>query len=305
MKVSLITTVKNEADNIEEFLQTILKQTRRPDEFVIRDAGSIDGTTSIIKKYTKKYKWISLVIAPNTNIAQGRNLAIKRAKSEIIAVTDAGCRVDKNWLKSITKPFADNNVDIVSGVYKPLWKSEFQYYEGLVTCPDPKKLTTPSRMSSRSLAFRKRCWEAVGGYPERYDIGEDTFFNLKLIEKGFKFAFARNAVVYWEMRKTWKSLFKQFYRYGAWDRKSRNILKLRFSFLMTLGFWSLITASLLYGTRLFVLVLIFFAIDLFRTAPKIFRENKKIKTFVYCSAILAVRRLAYIIGVSLGAATKY
>jgi cellulose synthase/poly-beta-1,6-N-acetylglucosamine synthase-like glycosyltransferase len=253
----------------------------------------------------KKYKWIKLLVAPNTNIAQGRNLAIKTAKNQIIAVTDAGCVLDRNWLKNITKPFNDKSVDVVAGVYKPLWKNEFQYYEGIVICPDPEKINTPSRMSSRSLAFRKKCWKAVGGYPEKYDIGEDTLFNLKLMEKGFKFAFAKNAVVYWEMRKTWKALFKQFYRYGIWDRISGNILKLKFNLLMVTGFWGLLILSILFDIRLIALLIFFFILDLFRTTPKIFQETEKIKAFFYGVSILLVKRIAYIIGVSFGRATRY
>ncbi|RLG16029.1 glycosyltransferase, partial [Nanoarchaeota archaeon] len=44
MKVSLICTVLNEEDTIEDLLKSIIKQTRRPDEFVIVDGGSKDKT---------------------------------------------------------------------------------------------------------------------------------------------------------------------------------------------------------------------------------------------------------------------
>lgn len=305
IKVSLITTVKNESDNIDEFLKSVVNQTKRPDEFIIRDAGSTDGTVDKIKKYMKKYKWIFIVVAPNTNIAQGRNLAIKKAKYEIIAVTDAGCRLDKNWLKKITEPFKDKNVDVVAGVYKPLWKNEFQYYEGIVVCPPPQKINTASRMSSRSIAFKKKSWESVGGYPENYDIGEDTFFNLKLQERGFHFAFAQSAVVYWEMRKTAKDLFKQFYRYGSWDRVSKNILQLKFNLLMVIGLWLFIVLSLLNDIRIFLILLVIFILDSLRFSIPEFSRKDKIKALFYIPIVLFIKRIAYIFGVSFGKTKRY
>lgn len=305
MKISLITTVKNEADNIEVFLDSVLKQSKHPNEFIIRDAGSTDGTIKIIKRYMKRFKWINLLVAPNTNIAQGRNLAINATKNKIIAVTDAGCKLEKNWLENITKPFENKNIDVVSGVYRPLYETEFQYYEGLVICQCPEKINTVSRMSSRSIAFRKKCWEDVGGYPEKYDIGEDTFFNIKLKDEKFNFVHIKDAVVYWEMRKTWKSMFKQFYRYGTWDRVSGNIFRLKRNLYAVITFFGLLALSVLFDMRFLILMSMLFVIDIFITASRIFKENNKIKSFLYGISILFVRRVAYFVGIGLGKASKY
>ena len=105
MKVSLITTVLNEEHTLEEFLNSVINQTKHPDEFVIVDGGSTDKTYGILKKYAKKYKWIKIFQVKGASIGKGRNYAIKKTKNEIIACTDAGCILDKNWLKEITKPF--------------------------------------------------------------------------------------------------------------------------------------------------------------------------------------------------------
>ena len=40
MKVSVICTVKNEEKNILQFIDSILKQTKIPDEFILVDGGS-------------------------------------------------------------------------------------------------------------------------------------------------------------------------------------------------------------------------------------------------------------------------
>ena len=60
MKVTLVVTVFNEIGSIESFLDSVLKQTKLPDEFTIVDGGSTDGTVNAIKSFQKKYKWLKL-----------------------------------------------------------------------------------------------------------------------------------------------------------------------------------------------------------------------------------------------------
>ena len=50
MKVSLISTVRNSAPHVEEFLGSVTAQTRAPDEVVIVDGGSTDGTVEILRR---------------------------------------------------------------------------------------------------------------------------------------------------------------------------------------------------------------------------------------------------------------
>jgi glycosyltransferase involved in cell wall biosynthesis len=227
MKVSLITTVLNEEKTIEDFLRSIVKQTKKPDEFIIVDGGSKDKTIEIIKKFSKKYKWIKLIVAKGANIGKGRNIAIENAKNEIIACVDAGCILDKNWLKEITKPFNRKDVDVVIGIYKPYYTNDFEYFQGLLVVKEPDKIFgIPSRMSIRSMAFKKECWKKVGKLPESYG-GDDTLFNIKLKESGYRFYFAKNAVVYWGMRKNIRSFAKQFYKYAKGDFYHRNVFKMK------------------------------------------------------------------------------
>lgn len=301
MKVSLVTTVKNEREKIENFLDSVLKQTKKPDEFIIVDGGSTDGTVEKIKKYAKKYRWIKLIEAPGANIAKGRNICVKNAKNKIIAMTDVDI-LDKDWLKNITKPFK-NNIDVVAGVWKPLYKNDFEYFEGLIICPKIEEIKTPSRMSARSFAFKKKCWERVGGYPEESYTGEDTSFNIKLIKNKFRLGFAKNAIVYWRMRKSWKYFAKLFYLYGVGDRKTGNIFKMKLNFFMIVGFLAyliVLFVCILSNIKLFLVLATLGFTYFFKEGLKLFIKTKKIKALFYGTLLFFVKRISYILGVIIG-----
>ncbi len=212
MKVSVICTLKDEENSVKELIDSILFQSKLPDEIVIVDGGSTDRTVEIIKSYIKKIS-INLIIKEGVNIAEGRNIAIENAKYDYIASIDAGSWADKDWLKNLLRPFEeledeeDSSVDVVAGFFLPDPKSKYEEVVGELLYPKLENMN-PDRFlpSGRSIAFKRRCWETVGGYPEWLYTGEDALFDVKLRESGCKFAFAKDAIVYWRPRTTLSGL---------------------------------------------------------------------------------------------------
>lgn len=207
MKISLIATVFNEEKNISRFVDSIIGQTLKPNEFIIVDAGSEDKTIEILKRYSKKYRWIKIFIEEGANRSRGRNIAIERSKSDIIIGSDAGTKYEKNWIEELIKGFV--NTDLGFGKTLPLIESDFQ-----------KVLSRQMKQrfgSSRNIIFKKEVWKRVEGYPEDLDIAEDTVFNERVKRLGFRISNIPEAVCYWDMRRDLKGLKKQFYGYGYWD----------------------------------------------------------------------------------------
>ncbi len=303
MKVSLITTVKNEADNIEEFLNSVINQKKKPQEFIIVDGGSTDDTFNVLEKYSKKYRWMKVFQIKDVSVGKGRNYAIEKSKNSIIAITDAGCVLHKNWLKEITKPFKEKNIDAVAGIYRPLYKNNFEYFQALQIVPKAKKIFMSStRMSSRSFAIRKTVFQKHGGYPD-FNTGEDTKFILKLKSSDVKFGFAKSAVVYWRMRRTWYALFKQFFNYGSGDKKSGNLFEMKKNILFIVGIWFYMIALLVssaFNIKITEIVFGILILYLIYSGVKFSVIGKKINGFFYGILITIIRRFAYVFGATFG-----
>lgn len=56
----IIMAVRNEENNIQNTLSSIVEQTCKPIEVIIVDDASTDGTKKIVKEFIKSYKWIRL-----------------------------------------------------------------------------------------------------------------------------------------------------------------------------------------------------------------------------------------------------
>ncbi|RME80789.1 MAG: glycosyltransferase family 2 protein, partial [Caldilineae bacterium] len=119
MSISLVATVFNEGASIRKLLDSIVAQTLPPDEVVIVDGGSSDDTVAQIQAYADRLP-LRVLVEPGANISRGRNCAIAAARGDIIAVTDAGVRLEPTWLEEITRPLReDPGVQVVSGFFTP------------------------------------------------------------------------------------------------------------------------------------------------------------------------------------------
>jgi glycosyltransferase involved in cell wall biosynthesis len=220
MKVSVIATVKNEGEAIRPLLDSLIQQTRIPDEVVICDGGSQDNTLQILEEY-KRWLPLKVVIAPGANISQGRNQAIAKAEGPIIAATDAGVILSPYWIEDLIQPILEQKSAVVSGWFEPDPYTDFEVIMGSTVLPSRKDIDPKQFLpSSRSLAFLKGIWAAVGGYPEWLDHSEDLVFDLALREKVGIFPLVDTAVAYFRPRSSLRAFFRQYYAYARGDGKA-------------------------------------------------------------------------------------
>lgn len=217
MNISICITTFNEEGSIAPLLNSLVNQTKRPDEIIIVDGGSTDKTVEIINHYQKRFGRIKLLKEKCTR-ARGRNLGIDAAKNDTIAVIDAGCVANRDWLENITKPFEIKHVDIVAGFYKMTGKNPLQKAESIYLGVTPRKFDHSFLPSTRSMAFRKNAWETIGGFPEgKENSAEDTDFNYKAVKLGLKYSRVKNAIVEWGMPITLKEFSSKVSEYAKWD----------------------------------------------------------------------------------------
>ncbi|MFQ3566722.1 MAG: glycosyltransferase [Aggregatilineales bacterium] len=219
--IAVVATVLNEGESIRRLLESLVAQTCQPDEIVIVDGGSRDQTVAILYEYTDRLP-LRVLVEPGANISAGRNRAIEAARADVIAVTDAGVVLPPEWLAQIVQPLLkDPTIEVSAGFFRPDPHTVFEAAMGATVLPAVDEIDPEAFLpSSRSVAFRKSAWEAVGGYPEWLDYCEDLIFDLRLKAIGAPFAFAPEAVVLFRPRGSLHAFFRQYYHYARGDGKA-------------------------------------------------------------------------------------
>jgi glycosyltransferase involved in cell wall biosynthesis len=214
VKVTLISTVLNCVDRVDPFLASLAAQTRAPDEVVIVDGGSTDGTA---ERFRADHR-ITLIEAAGANISTGRNVALAHATHDVIAATDADCELEPGWLAAIVAPIEAGG-DVSAGFYEPIAGGFLPSCVAALNLPLDASDVDPATFmpSARSVAFRRDVVHAEGGYPEWLDIGEDMWMNHRWRERNLDIRFAPDAVVRWPLRPDLASTWMQYFRYARGD----------------------------------------------------------------------------------------
>ncbi|HSD47947.1 MAG TPA: glycosyltransferase [Pyrinomonadaceae bacterium] len=241
--MSVVVPVRDEEHSIRELLDSLLHQTRPPDQIVITDGGSVDATPQIIDEYIQKGAPVRLLRAGPALPGRGRNLGAAAADFEWLAFTDAGIRLNNDWLETLVARAAqDESIDIVYGSWEPVTDTFFKECAAIAYVPPPSLrdglLARPRFIASTLL--KREAWAKVNGFPEDLRSAEDLVFMDRLEEAGYRAVFEPRAQVHWNLRPTIGTTFKRFLVYsrnniraGLWRQWQAAIL-FRYAVLLAL-----------------------------------------------------------------------
>src|SRR6266850_2215771 len=124
--VSVVVPVRNEESSIAEVIQSILGQSLQPQEIIIVDGGSSDKTREIIRECINDEHHLQLIEHADAYPGKARNLGIQQARTEWIAMTDAGTIIRSDWLANLMREArSTEGADVVLGSYDPLLPTFF------------------------------------------------------------------------------------------------------------------------------------------------------------------------------------
>jgi cellulose synthase/poly-beta-1,6-N-acetylglucosamine synthase-like glycosyltransferase len=231
-----VVPLRDEAATLGAFLDSLAAQHVPPEEIVICDGGSSDGSVAIIRARQTSMPRLRLVSDGDAYPGRARNLAIAAAAGDWVALTDAGTVVPPTWLEALVKSRdAHPGVDIVFGGYEPMLEGVWVQEAASLVCIAPRRrsacgsgyLRAPS---AASMLIRKSAWAAAGGFPEDLRAAEDLVFFERLSARTPVTADAPDAVVHWRMPASVRSLvarYRTFSRYtlraGLWREWHRPV----------------------------------------------------------------------------------
>ena len=215
VEVSVITTLFNEGATVIDLLDSVFEGTVTPDEVVVADGGSTDETLELLARYASERPEVRILTESGGRSA-GRNAAIAATRNQRIVCIDGGCTAGPAWLTEITEPLAAG-AEWVGGFYQPKGETALSAAIGLTMVFVIEEVGPDFVPSARSMAFEKRLWEEVGGFPEDVQYAEDTSFDRALMATGYRPEFAPDAIVEWRPPSGLVSQARTMFSWGRGD----------------------------------------------------------------------------------------
>ncbi|MES2796045.1 MAG: glycosyltransferase family A protein [Bacteroidota bacterium] len=185
-KVSIIVPCYNQAQYLDEALQSLFDQTHTNWECTIINDGSPDNTEEVARKWEVKDPRFAYVYKENGGVSSARNLGIKEAKGEFILTLDADDKYEATFVEKALVLLGNNpEMGIVSS-----WGRYFTNDKQLQIYKSIGKTTVDFLFHNAAIGtslFRKKCWEQVGGYDVNPENGyEDWEFYLRVCALGWR-----------------------------------------------------------------------------------------------------------------------
>ena len=175
--VSVIIPVWNGERFLAEAIESVLNQTRPPQEVIVVDDGSTDGSAEVAKKFGESVRYF---FQSHSGLAVARNKGVELAGGDFFAFLDADDIWAKDKLACQMKAFEDNpDLDMVLGQVRQFYSRA----SGAVFHEEPEIL--PGYLPS-SILIKRVSFSRAGKFSPQWRVGEFIDWYLRAEEIGLK-----------------------------------------------------------------------------------------------------------------------
>jgi glycosyltransferase involved in cell wall biosynthesis len=175
-------------------LEALRAEVDRPDRelILVESSGRLPA-----EELERRWPWAKVVAPPARTLpGTARNLALARARGELIAFTDADAVPEPGWLDELERNLRPGIDAVAGGIVNGTPESAIGTSGFLLEFADwlPERPGAPRHGATCNLLVRRGALERSGGFPTDLWPGEDTVFTFLLGEQE-RLTFARAARV--------------------------------------------------------------------------------------------------------------
>jgi len=197
--ISIVITSFREPKTIGKAIESFIFQDIK-EKYELIVVAPDEKTLDVARKYAKKHKQIKIFKDPGKGKPAALNLAVSKAKGDILVLTDGDVYVDKNALNLMVEKFKNKEIGAVSGNPVSLnpkndrygfWAFVLTNVANEIRIENQKK-DSKIICSGYLFAIRKELFPRL---PENL-LSEDGYISEIIYEKGYKIEYAPDAKVY-------------------------------------------------------------------------------------------------------------
>lgn len=216
-----------EVNTIEKCILSIINQNypKGKIEIIVVDGMSRDGTREKLKRIAMQYEQVKVLDNPTSKTPVARNIGVKAATGDYIAILDAHAEYDENYLYSCVKILEkDSSIAAAGCPYNSKGKSVFgkatalamSHFLGVGNAKHRYPDFEGFAEGAHFPVYRKSVFDEYGLFDERLIRNQDDEFNFRLSRAGLKSYLIPNKKTIYYVRESPSKLFKQYFQYGFW-----------------------------------------------------------------------------------------
>ena len=214
---TVIIPTLNAAGTLERQLEAVLGQGLAPEEVIVVDSQSADGTAHL----AASVPGVRVIPVKPEDFDHGgtRDMAIRASATPyVILLTQDALPVDADWARALLAPFEDEGVAAVCGSAYEKAVRAFRYADQSRTWDRgdlPAMGVRGYLLSDVCAAYRRKAYDAVGGFEHPLMTNEDMLIAADLLNAGWRLAYCAEAAVWHSHNHTLKQEYARNRLIGA------------------------------------------------------------------------------------------
>lgn len=221
MKYSFIVPVYNRPDEVDELLDSLMRQTLTGFEVIVVEDGSAVPCAEVCRKYADRLD-LHYFDKPNSGPGQSRNYGVERALGEYVIILDSDVVLPEDYLQAVDDELRRSPADAFGGpdsahssftdTQKAISYSMTSFFTTGGIRGGKKKL---DKFYPRSfnMGVRREVYQRLGGF-SRMRFGEDIDFSIRIFKAGCRCRLFPEAWVWHKRRTDFRKFFRQVYNSG-------------------------------------------------------------------------------------------
>jgi GT2 family glycosyltransferase len=193
--ISVIVPAYNAEATLGRCLAALRDQTQAPDEILVVDDGSTDGSAELARHYN-----VQVIRQANAGPAAARNAGARAARGDLLLFTDADCAPDPDWVACMAAALADPTVAGAKGVYRTSQTEAVARFVQIEYEDKYNRMRGQERIDfvdTYSACYRRDVFLRAGGFDATFPSAsvEDQEFSFRLAQAGQRLVFVSDACV--------------------------------------------------------------------------------------------------------------
>ncbi len=263
MTIAILIPCHNEERSIRATIDSCLRQTKMPDEIIVVNDGSTDGTAEILQSFGSKIKVATIPVATG-NKSHAQEYGLRFVTTDIFIATDGDTILGRHFTEYTLQNFEDPDVCAVGGYVRSMrynWITAGRAFEYAIGQNLYKlgqsyigfMLVIPGAAG----AFRTETFKKYITF-DHDTLTEDLDFTYRLHKYGLRIGYDRRMIVFTQDPMTLHSYVNQMRRWygGGWQNllKHRDLVARRFNMALELSL--AYGEGIVFSSLLFLLPLI-------------------------------------------------